>query len=291
MNKASRWVVLLVLAGPVVADPEPLVATVLATGSVPDGLGIPEGVAPERLRWNRMPLTVSLPINKERLVTFPEDVRVGFPPELTTQQLRTQIVDGTIYWTALQAFPVHRIQIQAIGSGDIYLVDLSASADATSTTPIEVLDASPQTARRSAEPPKLKSAEREKSETKPPDYAGLTRMAAQQLYAPERLLKTLEGVHRAPVGRRGTDRLFHGLPVSAEPLIAWRSGNVYVTAVRLGNQGFDDILLDPRTLRGPWRTATFQHSRLFGKGDADGRDVTAAYLISDRPFEEVLDGR
>jgi len=273
---------------PAWADPGPTPAPAAAP-AVPDGLGIPEGAAPERLRWNRMPLVISLPLHKERLVTFPGNVRVGFPPELTAAQIKTQIVDGTLYWTALQPFAVTRVQVQAIGSGEIYLVDLSASAEATDVTPVEILGADSGSARRSTPPPK--PSEREDA-IPPADYASLTRMAAQHLYAPQRLLKTPAGVYRTPVGRQPTEALFHHEPVRAEPLIAWRSGTAYITAVKLSNRGYDEILLDPRTLRGEWRTCAFQHARLLGRGDTDGGDVSAAYLISDRPFEEALrDGR
>ena len=44
--------------------------------------------------------------------------------------------------------------------------------------------------------------------------------------------------------------------------------------------------LDPRTLRGRWLTAAFQHNRLHEAGSE--ADRTVVYLISDRPFAASL---
>ena len=116
-------------------------------------------------------------------------------------------------------------------------------------------------------------------------YVALTRFAAQQLYAPARLLRDLPGVVRVPV-RREPVLLVRGGQVIAEPLVAWRAGDLYVTAVKLTNRSEDAVTLDPRTLRGRWLTAAFQHNRLLPRGDE--ADTTAAYLIAARPFETSL---
>ena len=64
--------------------------------------------------------------------------------------------------------------------------------------------------------------------------------------------------------------------------MAWRAKGLYVTAVKLTNRTEQALTLDPRNIRGTWLTATFQHHRLFPKGDE--ADTTAVYLISARPF-------
>ena len=113
-------------------------------------------------------------------------------------------------------------------------------------------------------------------------YVTLTRFAAQQLYAPARLLRDLPGVVRVPVARNEV-ALVRGASVRAEPLVAWRAGDLYLTAVKLTNRTDRALTLDPRTLRGAWLSASFQHNRLLPKGDES--DTTAVYLISARPFE------
>jgi hypothetical protein len=88
-----------------------------------------------------------------------------------------------------------------------------------------------------------------------------------------------------PVSRDPVE-LVHGGAIEATPLVAWRSGGLYVTAVKLTNRTHQPQTLDPRNLRGAWLTATFQHHRLLPKGDE--ADTTAVYLISARPFEVSL---
>jgi hypothetical protein len=134
-------VLCLVVAGPAFADDPaqaPTIVPSVLTQPPPPGPVDLNSPGPERLIWNKMPLSVALPVNRERLVSFSVPVRVGLSSDLGKDVLRTQIVDGTIYWTAYKAFPVHRIQEQAIGSGNTYLVDLSASEQTGSAAPVEV---------------------------------------------------------------------------------------------------------------------------------------------------------
>ena len=87
---------------------------------------------------------------------------------------------------------------------------------------------------------------------------------------------------RVSVTRDPVD-LLRGGTIEATPLVAWRAGGLYVTAVKLTNRTEQPQTLDPRDLRGTWLTATFQHHRLLPKGDE--ADTTAVYLISARPFD------
>jgi integrating conjugative element protein (TIGR03749 family) len=223
------------------------------------------------------------------LVGFPVPVRVGMPPDLGGDVLRTQIVDGTIYWVATQEFPAKRIEVQATGSGNIYLLDLSASKSATVTAPVEI--SVPEAKLDVASPAKAGIAPVQAVPPPPPkeqDYATLTRMASQHLYAPARLHRVPEGVHQAGVAKTGTDRLLRGGVAEATPVGAWRSGSLYVTAVKLRNLTDEEVVLDPRRMRGHWITCAFQHGSLSPRGDL--RDTTSAYLISAKPYGESLDG-
>ncbi len=260
----------------------------LQVDSLPPELAV---AAPEveRKVWHKRPIAISLPVNRERLVTFNIPIRIlEMPGDLDETALRTQIVAdtqaGTIYWTALKPFDSRRIQLQDIGSGNIVLLDVMASPSGPDTriditVPGAVSGGAEQTR---ATDPQPAAAARE------PDPVSLTRLAAQHLYAPERLLQVPDGVYRSPVRQTPTDRLFHGGQIEATPLIAWRAGMLTVTAVKLKNRSAADVILDPRTLRGPWQTATFQHNLLKPQGQL--RDTTAAYLISTGSFDEVLHG-
>ncbi len=236
--------------------------------------------AVERLFWDKVPLRITLPVGKERLVSFPADVRVGMPGSLSSK-LRTQSNQGTIYWKASEAFDTQRIEVREVQSHRIYLIDLKATTKANSVTPIEVIF------KESREYTKDKKSPDSSSKiSKKTGYIALTRFAAQQLYAPARLLKASPRIHRVSVTRHTITHLIHGEQIEATPVASWQSGSLYITAVELKNSSDHFINLDPRHLRGEWRTATFQHIRLHPAGSES--DTTAVYLISDRPFHEVI---
>jgi hypothetical protein len=66
--------------------------------------------------------------------------------------------------------------------------------------------------------------------------------------------------------------------VKAHPLGAWQLGDFTVTAIKLKNQSFNAIQLDPRALQGKFYAATFQHVCLGGTGTPE--DTTVVYLIT-----------
>ncbi len=198
-----------------------------------------------------------------------------------SSKLRTQSNQGTVYWKASEAFDTQRIEVREIQSNRIYLIDLKATTKANSVTPIEVIF---KEAREDAVD--KTSSDSNSKTSKNPGYVELTRFAAQQLYAPARLLKASTRIHRVSVAKHTMTHLIHGEQIEATPVASWQSGSLYITAVELKNTSDDFINLDPRHLRGEWRTATFQHIRLHPTGSES--DTTAVYLISDRPFHEVM---
>ncbi len=244
------------------------------------GLSIQTAHAVERLFWDKVPLRITLPIGKERLVTFPADVRVGIPGFLA-MKLRTQSNQGTVYWKASEAFDTQRIEVRETQSQRIYLIDLKATKQARSTTPVEVIfkqtgqvQSTQQSGKTAAKPVKKMG------------YVALTRFAAQQLYAPARLLNPSAAIHRVSIVKQPTTHLIRGEQIRAIPVASWQSGSMYVTAVELKNTSQHYITLDPRHIRGKWRTATFHHSRLHPMGSES--DTTAVYLISNRPYHEAI---
>jgi integrating conjugative element protein (TIGR03749 family) len=231
---------------------------------------------PERIAWRKTPIAVELAVGAERLVHFPRAVKVGVPPQLQGA-LRVQSIDGTLYLLASQPFAATRVIVRGIDNGQVYLLDLSAVADGGGSSPIEIY--LPDEGPASGSEPTAASG--------PPQYGyvTLTRFAAQQMYAPARLLQELPGVVRVPVKREPV-ALVRGDVVEAVPLVAWRAGDLYVTAAKLTNKTDRSQTLDPRTLRGRWLTAAFQHNRLHEAGSE--ADRTVVYLISDRPFAASL---
>lgn len=259
---------------------------------VPAGLGLtaaeiagadPGNLIAERIVWDKTPIPLTLPVGIERQVRFPKPVRVGVPAALN-QTLRTQSADKTVYWQAQAPFENTRVLVKEIESGRTDLFDLRAVAEGGSVAPIEILTSGSEPSSEGVGTAEVLDGESAEGDS--PGYVALTRFAAQQLYAPTRLLGDLPGVARTPLATTRPVPLLRGGKVGAIPIAAWRSADYYVTAVRLTNLTHAPVVLDPRDLRGQWLTATFQHARLLPAGDE--ADTTCLYLISARPFEESL---
>jgi integrating conjugative element protein (TIGR03749 family) len=228
----------------------------------------------ERIAWQKQPIRLALRVGHERRVDFPAAVHVGLPAALAPL-LRTQSVNGTVYLLAQAPFEATRLLVKERERGQVYLFDVVATEAGGQTHPIEVfVEDSPD----GASPGAAASADDNAS---PLGYVALTRFAAQQLYAPARLLHDVPAIRRVPVSREPVN-LVRGGAIHATPLVAWRAGGYYLTAVKLTNRTDQPQVLDPRALRGAWLTATFQHHRLRPAGEA--ADTTAVYLISARPF-------
>ena len=260
--------------------------------------------SPERIVWRKTPVAIALETGRERLVHFPASVRLGIPRSLTAV-LRSQSINGTLYLLATRPFSKTRVLVRPETDGPIYVLDLSARP-AEPTGPgeqeqpplpeIHIMPEGPSgnaatTAGDSA------AAAMDAAGSGVPSrgargrsgawgYVALTRFAARQLYAPARLLETKPGVVWLPVPDR-TVALVRGGKIEATPVQSWKTGRLYVTAVKLTNRGPGPVVLDPRQLRGAWLTATFQHNRLHRAGSE--ADTTAVYLVSDRPFAVALD--
>ena len=228
----------------------------------------------ERIEWKKAPIRLELVVGQEQRIEFPAAVKVGVPASVQGV-LRTQGVNGMVYLLAHTSFGSNRLMVRELDSGRIYLLDVTATEEGGPGHPIQIYVTGEQGSENG------QATGGHEPEQERPDFIQLTRFAAQQLYAPARLVKDQPGIVRVPVSRDPVD-LYHGGAVEGVPLVAWRANGLYVTAVKLTNRTEEALTLDPRNLRGTWLTATFQHHRLFPKGDE--ADTTAVYLISARPF-------
>ena len=234
-----------------------------------------EAETPERIEWKKAPIRLEITVGQEQRIEFPAAVKVGVPASVQPL-LRTQSINGTIYLLAHAPFDSSRLMVRELDSGRIYLFDVTATEEGGTAHPIQIFVTGGSGAANDL------ATESNDANRSQPSYIQLTRFAAQQLYAPGRLVKDRPGIVRLPVKRDAVD-LLHGGTVEATPLVAWRANGLYITAVKLTNRTEQAQTLDPRDLRGAWLTATFQHYRLLPKGDE--ADTTAVYLISARPFE------
>ncbi|MCC5791787.1 MAG: TIGR03749 family integrating conjugative element protein [Legionellaceae bacterium] len=226
----------------------------------------------EHLVWEKVPLTIELPIKQERLIQFPQTIKI------IDQQLSPNLdilkVKGSLYLKAQDAFKHARIIVQLIPDGEVILLNLKADAGFHNTTPIEIL----------TDDPKRDS----KAATSHYEYNAiqLTRFAIQALYAPERVRQIPNGVYRTPMQTHKTIHLFYGASIEAHPIGSWRGGALHVTAVELKNLLNQPIHLKPSDLIGQWQTASFYPStRLSARNQ---HESTVVFLVSAQSFHEAL---
>lgn len=71
------------------------------------------------------------------------------------------------------------------------------------------------------------------------------------------------------------------------PLAAWQEGELFVSLMRMQNEGDAELTLDPRRFRGQWRAATVEQPRLAARDR--GADAALVVLVSERPAADVLE--
>lgn len=249
--------------------------------------------ADELIKWERIPLQIPLKVGQERVIFADKNVRVGFPPALN-DKLRVQSTGGAVYLKADSAFPQTRLQLQDLESGEIILLDVTASPNG-STEPIRLVYSGEVTSVDSSDRPakssgrnSASSASETKSDTresKAPRYNAplpvvLTRFAAQTLYGPLRAVEPVSGIH--PVNPRLPGKittLYPSEPLEITTLSAWGVGSRAVVAVRVRNISSRKIILDPRILQGQFVLAVFQHRWVGAVGTPE--DTTTLYLVTD----------
>lgn len=249
--------------------------------------GLPTAVqALEILRWERLPLAVSLHVDQERVVFIDRNVRVGVPASLVGR-LRVQSAGGAIYLRASEPIEPTRLQLQDADSGALILLDIAAEAAPAGQAPLEpvrIVEAegaptrySDLTAAVTADDDTHDAVSRTVRETPVPVV--LTRYAAQNLYAPLRTVEPVSGITRVNLkGNLPLDTLLPTLPVRTRALAAWRLDGLWVTAVRLTNTSKRWLSLDPRDLQGDFMTGAFQHNTLGPAGTPD--DTSVVYLVT-----------
>ncbi|VFR29013.1 FIG01212985: hypothetical protein [plant metagenome] len=240
----------------------------------------------EILRWERLPLAVSLHVDQERVVFIDRNVRVGVPASLAGR-LRVQSAGGAIYLRASEPIEPTRLQLQDADSGALILLDIAAEAAPAGQAPLEPVriveaEGAPTrygdlTAAATADDDTQDAVPRAVRETPVPVV--LTRYAAQNLYAPLRTVEPVSGITRVNLKRNlPLDTLLPTLPVRAQALAAWRLDGLWVTAVRLNNTSKRWLSLDPRDLQGDFMTGAFQHNTLGPAGTPD--DTSVVYLVT-----------
>ena len=244
-----------------------------------------KSVTAERVLWDKRPIVVHIQRNHERIIHFPDDIRYWLPDQLQ-RKVTVLAANGVLYIRALEPFSRSRIRVQGLQSQKIYLLDVMADESASVADELIVITAESV----------INQAKDKTQKMVGQDWrVRLSRYAAQQLYALERLLKGDSAIERMPVASQAIP-LIRGGVIEAVPIASWQGGGLTVTAVRLQNKQTHSLVLQftpasegnsvnlNKRLRGRWLTATLQHKWLGALGQKD--DTTTLYLVSAQSFVE-----
>lgn len=244
--------------------------------------------APQRVLWDKRPISIHLQVGHERIIHFPDDVRYWLPDRVK-RQVSALAANGVLYIRATEPFPTTRIRVQGLNDQQVYLLDITASETAAASDELIVMTKE-NSRNRSKEATAYKTTE---------DWRiRLTRYAAQQLYAPERLVDGDSAIKRIPVESKMSIPLIRGGLIEAVPIASWQGHGLTVTAVRVRNLSRQSLQLQfdrsdshqalnlSRLVRGDWLTATLQHDCLGEMGSET--DTSTLYLVSNRSFVESL---
>ncbi|PIQ43248.1 MAG: TIGR03749 family integrating conjugative element protein [Gammaproteobacteria bacterium CG11_big_fil_rev_8_21_14_0_20_46_22] len=234
----------------------------------------------EHIVWQRAPIKITLPVGKERFVSFPNEVQFGYntnllPPEV----MRVENDNQTLYLFAKKPFSTERTEAK-LASGEIILLDINAKK-AAPDNPVDIVL------------PKKENNETAQSNDQASQSSvntvSLTRYAIQRLYAPQRLLKQSMQISRFPMETEHVVPLFYDGSASAMPLASWRGGNLYVTALLVKNLLKQPLRLDPRLLCGDWKAASFYpQTQLASRGTPINKDTATLFVVSNEPFSQAI---
>ena len=231
------------------------------------------------MQWQRIPLRVDLHIGQERILFLDKNVQVGVPSELDNK-LEVQSVGGAVYLKAKKAFPVNRLQLRDIETGQIILVDLKSKVGKEKLDAIRIIfDEKVTNNAEKVDQTSVSDEEVAPIKNALPVPAAITRYAAQSLYAPLRTVEPLPGIQRVAMKLpKSLPTLLPNLAVQATPLESWGMDGYVVTAVRIKHLEKRRVDLDPRYLQGHFYSATFQHNWLGEYGTPE--DTTTVYLVT-----------
>ena len=246
--------------------------------------------AVEIIHYDNKPVTILLHVGEERTIQFSDHVQVGMTKGQQVKKLfRVQSAQGAVHFLPYKEFQKQRIQIKRLGDSRVVLLDLVSTKPSLNSQTLEpidlLLDIDNVTDAKHQQ-----MANQEKATAKAPiTPITLTRYASQKLYGPTRLHKTPRGVSETQIEVKDAVKVFRGenkFKTIAEPLMAFRGGAHYLTALHIRNLHNEAVQLNYLDLNLPFSHVTFQHHKLSPAGTAG--DSTVMYLVSEEPMREVL---
>lgn len=118
-------------------------------------------------------------------------------------------------------------------------------------------------------------------------YVKLVSFAARSAYAPDRLIDPPKGVSRQSIEikPKQLQKLIREKRLRLTPLSSYAYRGLHVTVLEIENKGSASITLVPELVRGSFIAKSFHHNVL---GTSDRDHYSALYLISQRPFKDIV---
>ncbi|MCR4535526.1 TIGR03749 family integrating conjugative element protein [Shewanella xiamenensis] len=236
--------------------------------------------------WDGVPISISLPVGKEMLLSFDGDVRVGVPSALY-QSASIDSLRGTIYITANKPFESQRLQVERLRDGMRMLIDVRAQDGITTASQIDIVTTDEK---KTIDETKATQGalEQHVNRVAMPIPTLLVRYAYQNIYSPSHAIEPLPGVTRVTmqIVPDIQAQAFPLWPVTAKPVAAWSLGGYTVTAVTLTHKNNDTLELDPRQVTAALYGATFAFPDL-GPAGTDSA-INTAFLVSKGSLADSL---
>jgi integrating conjugative element protein (TIGR03749 family) len=249
------------------------------------GLFACSGEATQIIEWQKKPISVVLPIGKERILQLPDNVFVGVPANIKPL-MRVQSAQGFVYLTALEEFYETRIQLKLNKTGEIIVLDIKSTNEAGTAEDIIIKLAGTPQKETSNNNKEYQTKQRETSRVTP---IQLTRFAARMFYGPDRLALNDNRIRVTKSPIIELSGLFTGASYNLfdmEAKAVFKTGNLYLTAVLLKNKSLIPQTIRFKDINADFKFATPQHIQL-NQRDVAG-DITMLYIITDKPLEASL---
>ncbi len=230
----------------------------------------------EHVVWDKSPINIKLPLEKERMVLFQGPVKL-IHNELEGFAIIQKTKD-TFYIKALRSFAPKSVVVRVLPGGEVIKLNVNADPSYINKTPIQIL---------SKESTLTIHDQEAMTPATPINYITLTRFAIQSLYAPERVLEMPQGVGRMPMNTHKTVNLISGGGVMAHPLLSFGGDGLTVTAIRINNLLSKSQEIEPDMLYGKWESIAFYPSNSLAPKGKEG-DETVVFVSSNKPFGDAL---
>ena len=288
---AASALVIVLAASPTRASEQPTPPSQggSADEAAPDAAETAQPPGWQTMRYRGLPLSLSISPREESALRFPWRVKPAMPSQMVGMVDPVTIGD-TFYLTPASPFEETKFWFESQETGAMIYMNIRAAEDAPPAR-VRVLDTrADEAVAEAGEPPREGTGASRATEPVFHTKITLARFAMREVYAPDRLRMTLEGLTEQPLGQPTTvDDLVPGATVSATPWKEWRtSDGRYVTILRVRNLGPRPASLDPTRRRHTrFQIASVPRSPVLAPRGELG-DETALVVIATAPWRDAI---